>query len=177
MLRPSTVLKIYYAVSFFVGCLLSVAVATHMRSHDIGARGAALTTLCWNAVFVMILPVVMDWSQSKYFKARFVQLEEVSELNPELASLLSQKCKELSLARLRVAVVDGPHREVFSYNLWGCNPRLVVPSSALDPQHFASMLPSVEAELGSFANHDHTIMFLLFAAVQIMLEQTLMLVH
>ncbi len=103
-----------------------------------------------------------------------MQMEEIAKCNPELASLLQSKCQELALPKLRLAVVDGPCKEVFSYNLWGHNPRLVVPKTVLDPSEAANVLPSVEAELGVFVNQDQTIMFLIFASVQVLLQQVVL---
>lgn len=174
MLKPSTVLKAYYAGTFALGVGLSMLVGAQLHTHEIGIRGAALTTLCWNVAFMMILPLVLDWSQYRYFKAKFMQLEEIAKCNPDLASLLENKCQELALPKLRLAVVEGPVKEVFSYNLWGHNPRLVVPKTVLDPNESAKILPSVEAELGVFVNQDQTIMFLIFASVQVLIQQVVL---
>lgn len=138
-----------------------------VKEHEVGANGAAFMTLCWNCLFVMILPLVMDWAERRYFKARFVALEEIAETNPELASVIAEQCKKLSIPGLRFAVVDTASDETFSYGLWRTNPRLVVPGRVLDDKN--RIIPSVEAELSRFASQDHTIVFLLFTVLQVVL--------
>jgi hypothetical protein len=127
-------------------------------------------TLCWNVLFIMILPLVMDWGERRYFKARFMALEEVAKTNPELASVISEQCKRLSIPGVRFAVVDTPSAELFSYGLWRHNPRLVVPDTFLvGDTTKTTVIPSVEAELSRFASQDHTFVFLLFTISQVIM--------
>jgi hypothetical protein len=163
------VLKIYYLTTFLVGTLLTIPLAQLLQLQEVGARGAALMALCWNVLFIMVLPLVMDWAERRYFKARFMALEEVAKTNPELASFISDQCKKLSIPGLRFAVVDSSVDELFSYGLWRHNPRLVVPGSFLSAEGKTTVIPSVEAELSRFAHQDHTFIFLLFTIVQVML--------
>jgi hypothetical protein len=121
----------------------------------------------------MILPLVMDWAERRYFKVRFMALEEVAKTNPELASVISEQCKRLAIPGLRFAVVDTPSTELFSYGLWRHNPRLVVPGAFLAGDSKTTMIPSVEAELSRFANQDHTFVFLLFTITQVILVLSL----
>jgi Zn-dependent protease with chaperone function len=163
------VLKIYYLVTFAIGTLLTVPLAQALQLHEIGARGAAIMTLCWNVLFIMILPLVMDWGERRYFKARFLQLEEVAQTNPELAAVISEHCKRLSIPGLRFAVVHTQTNELFSYGLWRHNPRVVVSDALLSAEPNPAAIPSVEAELSRFANQDHTFVFLLFTILQVIL--------
>lgn len=130
-MRPSRILKVYYLSTCIAGLLFTIPVAHAVQMHDLGARGAAILTLCWNVLFIMVLPLVMDWAESRYFKARFVQLEEVAKDNPELAAVIAEQCKKLSIPGFRFAVVDTTSDELFSYGLWRSNPRLVLPGSFL----------------------------------------------
>ena len=171
--RPSQVLKIYYLITFTVGTILTVPLAHCVQIQDVGARGAALMTLCWNVLFIMILPLVMDWGERRYFKARFLALEEVAKTNPELATVITEQCKKLSIPGLRFAVVDTPTTELFSYGLWRHNPRLVVTDAFLSGEIKTSVIPSVEAELSRFASQDHTFVFLLFTITQVILMLSL----
>jgi len=169
-MRPSRVLKIYYLVTFAIGTLLTLPVAQLVQVQDVGPRGAALVTVCWNVLFVMLLPLVADWAEQRYCKARFMALEEVAKTNPELANVISSECKRLSIPGLRFAVVDKAD-ELFSYGLWRNNPRLIMPGNYLDADTKTTIIPSVEAELGRFAKHrnDHTAIFLVFCLIQISL--------
>jgi hypothetical protein len=164
------VLKIYYITTFVIGTLLTLPVAHWVQVQEVGARGAAIMALCWNVLFVMVLPLVMDWAERRYFKARFMALEEVAKTNPELASVISEQCKKLSIPGLRFAVVDtATSEELFSYGLWRHNPRLVVPGTFLSSEPKTNVIPSVEAELSRFATQDHTFVFLIFTGIQILL--------
>lgn len=169
-MKPSRVLAIYYVASFTTGLLLTVLTAYLLTINELGARGAALMTLCWNVLFVLILPLVLDWSERKHFKARFIKLEEVAASNPELAAALSDQCEKLSLPKLRLAVVDAPGEEVFGYGLWGSNPRLVVTGAVLNEHEQAHVLPSIEAVLTGVKTQDHTMVFVLFSVFQIVLQ-------
>jgi len=164
------VLTIYYALTFGLGLALAIPVAYWMQSKEIGAWGAILVTLSWNVLFVMILPLVLDWSERKHCKARFLELEEISGRNPELAAVISEHCKKLSIASLRLAVVDQPAEELFSYGLWGHNARLILPEQLLSVSEQGLAFPSIEAELTRFSSQDHTMIFLLFAIMQIVAE-------
>lgn len=175
-MKPSTVLSVYCLSTFVVGLFLAALTAYGVHQHVFGSNGAALTALCWNLVFVMILPLVLDASEQKYFKARFLQLEEVAKTNPELASMLNEQTKKMSVPNLRLAVVDSPHHQVFGYSLWGINPRLIIPNCLLGKQDVKVLIPSIEAEFNRFNSQDHTVVFLLFTAVQIALQQFLLTV-
>ena len=162
-------LKIYYLVTFAIGTLMTIPVAHWVQIQEVGARGASIMALCWNVLFIMVLPLVMDWGERRYFKARFMALEEVAQTNPELANVISEQCKKLSIPGLRFAVVDTASDELFSYGLWRHNPRLVVPGNFLSAEPKTTLIPSVEAELSRFATQDHTFVFLFFTVVQISL--------
>jgi len=122
----------------------------------------------------MVLPLVLDWSEQKYFKTRFLKLEEVASSNPELASALEEQCQKLSLPGLKLAVIDSPSSEMFVYGLGGNNPRLVLPNAMLKSLSKAEIIPSIEAELIRFRHQRHTFVFLFFAAVQIITQQVLL---
>lgn len=130
-------------------------------------------TLSWNVLFIMILPLVLDWSERKHCKARFMELEEIAHTNPQLAAVISDQCQRLAIPSLRLAIVDQPADELFSYGLWGYNPRLILPEKLLLAQQQAVLLPSIEAELTRFTSQDSTMLFLLFTIVQIILELVL----
>ncbi len=61
-MRPVQVLKAYYLATFVLGTLLTIPVAHLVQIQEVGARGASLMTLCWNVLFIMVLPLVMDWA-------------------------------------------------------------------------------------------------------------------
>ncbi|MBN8661230.1 MAG: hypothetical protein LCH63_00085 [Candidatus Melainabacteria bacterium] len=171
-MKPSRALKLYYSITFVLGLLLTVPLAHWVRTDDVGMRGAAIMILSLNVLFIMIMPLVIDWAESRYFKARFLALEEVAKDNPELANMLESQCQKLALPGLKLAVVDDGS-EVFSYGLWRNNPRLIMSATHLQKTAEKDIAPSVEAELTRFANQDHTLMFLLFAAFQVMVQNLL----
>ncbi len=171
--RPSRVLTIYCALTFAAGVALTVLVAFLQANGELGTRGGAIVTLCWNVLFILILPLVLDWSESKHFKARFLKLEEVAASNPELASVLSEQCEKHSLSKLRLAVVDTPSEEVFSYGLAGSNPRLVVSGTFFNEHEKSRMVPSIEAELSRVKAQGQTVIFLLFTVLQVALQHLL----
>ena len=104
-------------------------------------------------------------------------LEEVAQTNPELASILQEQCKRLAIPNLRLAIVQSPSIELFSYGLWRNNPRLVLSDSFLDVEQVNRMIPSIEAELIRFSNQDMPLMFLMFGIVQEMLLLVLLVSH
>ena len=181
-MRPSRLLKIYYVVTFIIGLALTILVAYVVKtSDDLGARGAPIMTLCWNCLFIMLLPLVLDWGERRYFKARFLELEEVAKTNPELAAFITEQCKKLSIPGFRFAVVD-TKTEPFSYGLWRHNPRLVVPDTLLvkepeSAEDLKKVIPSIEAELTRFATQDHTFLFICYAIVQVILQQLIIAFH
>jgi len=168
-MHPSRVLKIYYASSFAAGVVLTLFLTHWVATKDVGPRGAAIITACLNVLLIMLLPLVLDWAERKYFKARFVVLEEVARTNPELASILQSQCQRLALPNLKLAIVESPSKELFSYGMWRNNPRLVVSDSFLNVEQVNRMIPSIEAELTRFANQDMPLIFLMFGIVEEML--------
>lgn len=173
MVTPSRVLKLYYAITFTVGLLLTLPVSHFIKTDDVGVRGAAILILSWNVLFVMILPLIMDWAERHYFKARFLALEEVAKDNPELAAMLSSQCEKLALPGLKLAVVEDSDGAVCSYGLWRNNPRLIVSNRLLQEAAGKTIAPSIEAELTRFASQDHTLVFFIFAVVQVMVQNLL----
>lgn len=172
-MKPSQILTIYCALAFVVGVVLTIPTALWVNQNELGARGAAIMTLCWNVLFTMILPLVLDWCESRYSKVRFLELEEIAKTNPELAAAISEQCEKMAIPRLRLAVGDINSEETFSYGLWGYNPRLILPNTLLRSHEKSLLLPSIEAELTRFTSQDQTMIFLLFTIVQIVLQQVI----
>jgi hypothetical protein len=173
-MRPSRVLRFYCAASFAIGLLASLPLALWVHEKELSLNASAVLTLSLNVLLLMILPLVLDWSEHKYFKARFVQLEELSQSNPELKAILDEQCHKLSLPGLRLAAVDMPVGETFTYGFWRQNPRLVVPESWLHkPASTGEILPSIEIELTRFAKRDVTFVYLAFCAVQVVAQYAL----
>lgn len=175
-MRASRILNIYYGVTFAIGLLLTIPLAYFVNIDEIGGKGAAVLILSWNALFVLLLPMVLDWAESRYLQARFLAVEEVAKTNPELATLISEQCEKLSIPGLRFAIVETASEELFTYGLWRSNPRLVVPGSVLANFEKSKLLPSVEAELNRFASQDHTLLFILFAVVQVIVQNIIVAV-
>lgn len=153
--------------------MLTIPVALWVNQDELGARGGAIMTLSWNVLFSMILPLVLDWCERKHCKVRFLNIEEIAQTNPELAAVIAEQCQKLAITHLRLAIADTPSDETFSYGLWGHNPRLILPGKYLRAQEKAVMLPSIEAELTHFTSQDHTMVFLLFTVVQVLVQQTI----
>lgn len=166
-MSPSRILNLYYLSALAIGLVLTVPVAHWVKLDELGARGAFGLILCWNVLFLMILPLVLDWLERRYLKARFLALSEVAEKNPQLAEVISKQCDALHISSLKLAVVDTPSDELLSYGLWRANPRLIVPSNLLTEENREKAIPSVEAELARFTRRDdNTVIFLMFAAIQ-----------
>jgi Zn-dependent protease with chaperone function len=176
-MSPSRVLKLYYVASFVLGCLLTLVSAHWVSSKEIGMRGAAIIILSFNVLLIMLLPLVLDWAERRYFKARFMGLEDIAKTNPDLAVVLEEQCKRLAIAKLRLAIVESPANELFSYGLWRINPRLVLSHALLAEEHQVSMIPSIEAELVRFASQDMTVVFLMFTVAEELLQIVLIRGH
>jgi len=173
-LSPSRVLKFYYIATFLAGCILEGFLVHWICTKEIGFRAGAIITLSLNVLFTLLLPLVLDWAESHYFKARFLGLEEIAKTNPDLAASLEDQCKRLDIPKLRLAIVESKSDELFSYGLWRINPRLVLSQSLLAKENQIRMLPSVEAELARFASQDRTLVFLMFTVVQEILQLILL---
>lgn len=154
--------------------MLSLFVAVLVKQDEVGQNGALILTASWNVLMLMVLPMVLDWSERKYFNARFLQLEELAETNPELKAVLDEQCRKLSLPGLRLAAVDTADGETFTYGLWRQNPRLIVPSAWLSNVDTSQIVPSIEMQLNRFAKRDVTMVFFVFFIVQVVLEQILL---
>jgi hypothetical protein len=170
-MRPARILKIYCATCFLIGVVSCVFLGVLVHEAQLGFKGAAVLTLCINVLLLMILPLVIDWSERKYFKARFVQLEELAETNPQLKALLDERCRRLALPGLRLAAVDTQGSELLIYGVWRQNPRLVLPARWLtDASAEQNIIPSIELQLNRFVKRDLTFLFFAFCAVQVVLE-------
>jgi hypothetical protein len=176
-MSPSRVLKLYYLASFLIGLVLTVFLVHWIATKEIGIRGGAIVTLSFNVLMIMLLPLVLDWAEMRYFKARFLGLEEIAKTNPNLATSLEEQCKRLDIPKLRLAIVESPSDELFSYGLWRINPRLVLSKSILSGEDHIRMLPSVEAELARFASQDRPLVFLMFTVVQEICQIILLTSH
>lgn len=173
-MRPSKVLGLYCALACAVGFMLSIFLTVLVKHDEVGRYGAFILTASWNVLLLMILPMILDWSERKYFNARFMQLEELADENPQLKAVLDEQCRKLSLPGLRLAAVDTADGETFTYGLWRQNPRLVVPSSWLTSIDQSKIVPSIEFELSRFAKRDVSLVFLGFFVAQVALQQLLL---
>ncbi len=172
-MQPSRSLNIYLLATFLTGVALSTATVAWVGDGEITAGGAAVLTLTWNVFFLMVLPLVLDWSQRKYFKARALDMKQLSSEHPEIAQAISQECERHSLPGLKMAVVDSVNDEIFSYGLPGVRPRIIISNGMLESAQERMIIPSIEEEIERSARHDQTTIFLLFAAIQIVGQQAL----
>lgn len=169
-MKPASLLRTYCAVTFAVGTLVTLPVAFLINRGDLDLNAGIYLALSWNVLFVMILPLILDWTERKYASARFITLEELAQSNPELKAALDLQCEKLELPGLRFAVADTAGDETFSYGLFRNNPRLILPAKVLSEGERVRMLPSIETELMRFKRRDVTLLFLGFAAAQIALQ-------
>jgi hypothetical protein len=176
-MSPSRVLNLYCIVSFGLGVALTLFLAHCVSTKDVGPRGAAVIILSFNVLLIMVLPLALDWAERRYFKARFLALEDMQKTSPDLASALEEQCKRLSIPKLRLAIVESTTEEIFSYGLWRTNPRLVLPNSLLTEERRMRMIPSIEAELARFAGQDLTRVFLIFVVIEEILQIALCKYH
>ncbi len=168
-MSPSRILRLYYAATLIVGLALIVPVSHWVKLNELGTRGAFGLILCWNVLCLMVFPLVIDWAERHYLKARFVAIQDIAKDNPQLAEVISLQCERLSISSLKFAVVDNASDDLVSYGLWRSNPRLIVSSDMLKPENQAKAIPSVEAELARFIKRDdNTVIFLIFAGFQAM---------
>lgn len=172
-MKPSRIMRLYLTASCLVGVLLTAATSILLKNSIIEMNAALILPLCWNVLFMLILPLVLDWSEQKYLKARFLQLEELAQDNPELKNYLDQQCEKLALAKIKIAVVDSPAHETFSYGLLRYNPRLIVSSSMLSDAEKAKAIPSIESELNRFAKQEVSLYFIAFTVLQVVVQQLL----
>jgi Zn-dependent protease with chaperone function len=170
-MKPSRIMRLYLTTTCLVGILLTAATSVLLKTSIIEMNAALILPLCWNVLFMLILPLVLDWSEQKYLKARFLQLEELAQDNPELKNYLEQQCEKLALAKIKVAVIDSPVEETFSYGLLRYNPRLIVSSSMLSDTEKAKAIPSIESELNRFAKQEVSLYFIGFTVLQIVVQQ------
>lgn len=170
-MKPSKILRVYLSTSGMIGLLLTALTVYSLKSGEIGPGAALILPVCWNVLLMLVLPLVLDWSEQKYLKARFLQLEDVAKDNPELKACLEQQCQKLAVSNIRLAVVDSQVDETFSYGLLRYNPRIIVPSSLLNLEDKTKAIPSIENELSRFARQEISLYFIAFIVVQILLQQ------
>lgn len=170
-MKPSRILRVYLWSSFVLGLLLTVITTVCLKHGDIGPGASLILTLCWNTLLMLILPLVLDWSEQKYLKARFLQLEELAKDNPELKECLERQCQKLSVPAIRLAVVETATEETFSYGLLRYNPRIILPSKLLSIEEKAKVIPSIENEMSRFARQEVSFYFAAFIVLQLILQQ------
>lgn len=152
-----------------------MALVLPVRGKELELNASVVLILCLNVLLIMILPLVLDFSERRYFKARFLKLEELAQTNPQLKSVIEEQCQKLSLPGLRVAAVETNATEMLIYGLWHQNPRLVLPASWLQPSSAQNnVLPSIEIELNRFAKREVSFLFLGFFLVQAALQIALL---
>lgn len=173
-MNPSQVMRVYMWASFAIGLGLAVVFAFMVKQQEIEPVAGILLVICWNVLMMLILPLVLDWSERKYCKARFLELEEIAQNNPELQAFLEQQCRRLEVPNIKLAVVDSSSEGPFSYGLWRYNPRLIVPSTVLSAEEKGKVIPSIELELSRFARQEVTLKFLICGALQIAVQQLIL---
>jgi hypothetical protein len=167
-IEPSWMLKFYCSISLVSGILFSLIAALLVNRNEIDMSSSIILILSWNVLLLMILPLVLDWTERKYCKARFIALEEIAKENPELKKYLDEQCEKLSLSQLRLAVIETNSHHCFTYGLWRQNPRLFIPAKII--QESNKVVPSIEVELSRFARQDLTLLFFMFFAIEIIIN-------
>jgi hypothetical protein len=170
-MRPSRIMRAYLWSSGLLGFLLTALTVWLLNRGDIGLSAAFILPVSWNVLFMLVLPLVLDWSEQKYLHARFLQLEEVARNNPELKVYLEQQSRKLAVSTIRLAVVDTNGEETFSYGLMRYNPRVIVPSSMMETEEKSRIIPSIENELNRFARQEVSLFYLGFTFAQIAFQQ------
>lgn len=170
-MKPAKILRIYLLLSCVLGFILSFCVTRLLKAGEIELNAALILPVCWNVIFMLLLPLVLDWSEQKYFKARFLHWEEFARSNPELKKYIETQCAKLAVPSIKLAVLESTTAEPFSYGLWRYNPRLIVPSSLLVPGEADKVIPSIEVELARFAKQELSIVFLILTIAQIVVQQ------
>lgn len=170
-MKPSRILRAYLVASCLIGLLLTALTVTMLKQGEIGPGAAFILPVCWNVLFMLILPLVLDWSEQKYLNARFLQLEDLAQDNPELKAYLDQQCQRLSLSNIRLAVVETAAEEPFSYGLLRYNPRIILPSKLLSLEEKSKIIPSIEVALSRFARQEISLYFLAFVFMQLAAQQ------
>lgn len=165
-MRPAQVLKLYLLSTFLCGILLCLPVFALIKYGDIERDAGVLLIFCWNVLCLLIMPLVLDWSEQKYCKARFLAMEELAKENPELKTFLDTQCKKLAIETLRFAIADAGPSDILTYGLLKHNPRLIVPSSFLSDIDKTKTIPSIELSLNRFAKQRISLSFLGFAICQ-----------
>lgn len=173
-MKPSKILQAYLLASCLLGLALTIFTAIWLKQSIIELNAALILPVCWNVLLLLLLPLVLDWSEQKYLNARFLQIEELANDNPELKSYLDIQCEKLSVSQIRVAVVESGADETLSYGLLGNNPRVIVPKSMLSLEEKSKIIPSIENELNKFARHELSLYFLGFTFFQLLLQQVLL---
>ena len=168
-MSPFKILKTYYWITLASGLLFTLPLSHWVRLDEVGARGAFVLILCWNVLFMMLLPLVLDWAERRYLNARFMALEEVASSNPQLAEVLRERCKKMSIPGLKLVVIESQLEELVSYGIWKSNPRIIVPTILLEEGNEQQAITSVEQELARFSRREHDVVYLLFAAIQALL--------
>ncbi len=169
-MTPSRILRTYLWSSCVLGLLFTAVTVYLLHVGEIGFSAGMLLPVSWNVLFMLILPLVLDWSEQKYLNARFLQLEDVAKDNPELKACLEQQCEKLAVSNIRLAVVDSAVEETFSYGLLRYNPRVIMSSSMLGNDK-SKTIPSIENELSRFAKQEVSLYFFAFTFAQIALQQ------
>ncbi len=168
-MQPGRILKIYYVTTFALGMLATVPISHWLKVNELGARGAFGLILCLNVLFMMLLPLILDWAESRYLKARFLALEELAKNNPQLAEVLTKQCKKLSIPGIKLVVVDTASEELLSYGIWKSNPRIIIPTVVLERADEDGIISSIEQELARFSRRENDVIYLIFGAVQALL--------
>ncbi|MBX9725390.1 MAG: hypothetical protein K2X81_28595 [Candidatus Obscuribacterales bacterium] len=170
-MKPSKILRVYLSSSCVIGLLFTALTVLLLKRAEIGMGAAFILPMCWNVLLMLVLPVVLDWSEQKYLNARFLQLEDVARDNPELKLYLDQQCQKRAVTNIKLAVVDSNGEETFSYGMMRYNPRVILPSSMLSTDDKSRVIPSIENELDRFARQEISLYFFAFTFIQIALQQ------
>lgn len=168
-MRPAQVLKFYLLGTFLCGLVLCLPVFALIAHGDIEREAGVLLIFCWNVLCLLVMPLILDWSEQKYCKARFLAMEELAKENPELKAFLDLQCEKLALETLRFAITDIGPGDILSYGLLKHNPRLIVPASFIADIDKTKTIPSIELELNRFAKQEISLYFLGFAVCQAVL--------
>lgn len=87
---------------------------------------ALILTGLVNGVSFFLAPIIIDWTQKRLYRIRWVSLAEIKRDSPESAAVIGRVCREKRLEPPKLGIIEDNQPLAFTYGFLGGNTRLVV---------------------------------------------------
>ncbi|MDO8724437.1 MAG: zinc metalloprotease HtpX [Candidatus Methanoperedens sp.] len=154
-------------LSGFVFTIL--AVAAYFLG-EINAPFLIIATIVFNFIMWAISPIITDLMMRFFYKIEFLSQEELMAQYPEVASFMTQVCRQNKIKVPKIGIIDDDNPTAFTYGSVPSNARMVFSKGLFTYLNLEEQQAVFAHEIGHIVHYDFVVMTVASTLVQILYE-------